>query len=125
MEGSVRTHWMAGFLAIVLAGCGEEGTDSSDGIVAGAGGDDSPLRCPIGQTPCADRCVYLDNDPAHCGACGTHCATDQTCADGVCVGDGMAGAAGNGGSGGAPCSGGDRGTDSHGANGDGGGSGPM
>ncbi|MEZ4408251.1 MAG: MXAN_6577-like cysteine-rich protein [Polyangiales bacterium] len=42
------------------------------------------IPCPGGQSACGDRCVNLQADTANCGACGTACATGQTCAAGVC-----------------------------------------
>jgi hypothetical protein len=38
-------------------------------------------------TPCGARCVNLQIDPGHCGACGIACAPGEVCAGGVCARD--------------------------------------
>ncbi len=54
----------------------------------GVGGCGSPLvggACEPGYTPCEGRCVDLDTDPGHCGACGLACAAEERCRAGLCV----------------------------------------
>ena len=41
--------------------------------------------CPSGQTLCGTRCVDLDTDTRHCGACGRRCRAGESCCDGVCA----------------------------------------
>jgi peroxiredoxin len=49
-----------------------------------------PLRvfaqgsCPSGQTLCNGTCVNIATDPNNCGACGSKCASGQSCQAGVC-----------------------------------------
>jgi hypothetical protein len=40
--------------------------------------------CPGDGVPCGDRCVLLDVDAEHCGACNNPCACDEQCFDGSC-----------------------------------------
>ena len=42
------------------------------------------LTCPSGQQVCDARCVDVQTDPGHCGACGTACPNGETCALGRC-----------------------------------------
>src|SRR5688500_4930905 len=44
-----------------------------------------PMSCPPGLAPCADGCVALVSDPAHCGGCGTACAAAELCTLGSCA----------------------------------------
>ncbi|WP_164014166.1 MXAN_6577-like cysteine-rich protein [Pyxidicoccus trucidator] len=44
-----------------------------------------PETCPAGQLACEDRCVDVQADPKHCGACGNACGEDQDCSAGQCV----------------------------------------
>jgi hypothetical protein len=47
----------------------------------GAGG----VACDDGLTDCGGRCVDLDREADHCGACGAACLPNQTCAGGECA----------------------------------------
>ena len=47
-------------------------------------GDDKVCACPEGRTPCNDRCVNLDRNENHCGACFNRCPEDVECVGGVC-----------------------------------------
>ena len=49
-------------------------------------GDDKVCACPEGQARCNDRCVNLDRNENHCGACGNRCAEGEECVDGMCQG---------------------------------------
>jgi stigma-specific protein Stig1 len=40
--------------------------------------------CNPGETCCGARCVNLDRDPIHCGACGHQCANHKLCMNGIC-----------------------------------------
>ena len=52
----------------------------------GVGQDNAPVCvCPGGLTACATGCVNLQADNSNCGACGTACATGQTCNGGKCI----------------------------------------
>ena len=66
---------------------------SADALTDTARADASEVRgvptptdtaCPSGRTHCG-RCVDVQRDPIHCGACGRLCNADQICAAGVCV----------------------------------------
>jgi hypothetical protein len=39
----------------------------------------------MGSTKCGNVCVDTTTDPANCGACGTACATGQTCVASQCM----------------------------------------
>ncbi len=43
------------------------------------------MSCPIGTACCAGRCLDLQSDAAHCGACGTACSAGQACCAGACT----------------------------------------
>lgn len=84
----MKTAWYARLGALVLASLGCDGSSS---VVAGRDGsvdlvtDMGLPPCPTGQTRCGDRCVDVQVDPTHCGACGTTCASGELCAQGRCV----------------------------------------
>ena len=67
-------------------GSGNDGF-ASDGPVGDSGGGacdggacQAPLHC------CTGQCVYEQNDPLNCGACGTHCGgAASMCENGNCV----------------------------------------
>jgi hypothetical protein len=47
---------------------------------------DRTCRCPPGWDACGTgRCHYLRASHHHCGACGTACAADHQCFNGVCL----------------------------------------
>ncbi len=48
-------------------------------------GEIADTHCAEGLTHCG-RCVNLQSDPAHCGACGRACGAGQWCSDGSCGG---------------------------------------
>jgi hypothetical protein len=50
----------------------------------GGGGASGSAACTPGETACAGQCVSLENDSAHCGACGAVCPTGLECIDGSC-----------------------------------------
>lgn len=59
------------------------------GLIALAAGCQSPIvgaACRSDLALCDGVCVDLENDPAHCGACGAQCASEQSCVLGACVG---------------------------------------
>lgn len=49
--------------------------------VLSCGRDSDTVKC---TGTCGGKCVDLQSEPLHCGACGTHCATGQSCISGVC-----------------------------------------
>jgi len=75
-------------------GSGGSGGTSGTGGTSGDGGsggvivipDDAGFPgCRIGEIDCSGTCVTPNDDPSHCGGCGTVCATDQFCVAGVCM----------------------------------------
>ncbi|HXU73912.1 MAG TPA: MXAN_6577-like cysteine-rich protein [Polyangia bacterium] len=42
------------------------------------------LTCPNGQTFCGGQCIFVNNDPANCGACGNTCPGQLACIAGSC-----------------------------------------
>jgi Stigma-specific protein, Stig1 len=49
-------------------------------------GEEKVCACPDGRTPCNDRCVNLERNENHCGACGFRCPEGEECEGGVCEG---------------------------------------
>jgi hypothetical protein len=49
-------------------------------------GEEKVCACPEGQDRCNDRCVNLERNERHCGACFNRCPEGQECIDGVCGG---------------------------------------
>jgi hypothetical protein len=43
------------------------------------------IVCPKGEFACDGRCVALERDSAHCGACGRACGTLEACDGGACA----------------------------------------
>ncbi|NOY90375.1 MAG: hypothetical protein GXP55_04125, partial [Deltaproteobacteria bacterium] len=62
--------WAVALGGLMLAGCGSPLTGSS---------------CASGFTRCADQCVDLSADPAHCGSCESRCTGGDVCGGGSCV----------------------------------------
>src|SRR4051794_2374000 len=79
-----RAAWSAvlGAVAIALTAFGCD----SDSLVGGS--------CRAGLDECSLRCVDLQRDPNHCGACGHSCAAGLVCSAGTC---GREGGTGDGG----------------------------
>ena len=50
----------------------------------GGGGGKPQGRCPDGFTNCRGRCVDLQGDRNHCGACATACPDATLCLGGTC-----------------------------------------
>jgi hypothetical protein len=59
----------------LVCGCALEYTVPQDG---------ASLVCEEPEAACGSRCVDLDDDPDHCGACGRACALAEECVEGVC-----------------------------------------
>jgi hypothetical protein len=60
--------------------------DMSDPDVVEPDMEESP--CDMGERLCGDRCVDLDSDGAHCGACDNVCGEGELCQGGACAGCG-------------------------------------
>jgi hypothetical protein len=68
-DGSSR-RWVATAFALFAIACGK------DALVGGS--------CRRGLTECNLACVDIEQDPAHCGACGRACTAGQICSAGTC-----------------------------------------
>jgi hypothetical protein len=68
-------------------GGGSDGSKSDGGGGADSGGGPCDGgACPIGLTCCNDSCVNENNDPLHCGGCGTSCSgSTGMCQGGSCI----------------------------------------
>jgi len=69
-------------------GGGMTGHDSGHGADSGqhdAGGSSCTPACVMGRECCDGACVNEDNDPHHCGGCGTACSGTDVCASGMCT----------------------------------------
>lgn len=64
----------------LLAGLGVTGSAVQEAATARRC-TDGLTRCKVGKKK---RCVDLDTDPAHCGACGNTCGSAQACVAGAC-----------------------------------------
>jgi hypothetical protein len=62
---------------------GRDGGSSSGRVPPGTSSGNGPCVAPA-QT-CGTSCANLQEDPAHCGACGKACPAEQVCAKGECV----------------------------------------
>jgi hypothetical protein len=58
-------------------------TTTSAGGAGGEGG--AACTCEAGLSCCGSECVNLAGDPHNCGTCGTTCAENQACIQGVCA----------------------------------------
>jgi len=102
-------------IALVVACSGGDENEPAGGV-GGEAGSIGAGPCPTGQQLCADECVSITNNLAHCGGCDQPCS--GTCSDGVCSdgsgatggSSGSGGEAATSGSGGASASGGSGGT---------------
>lgn len=56
------------------------------GICLGPEAPPPPDCVDLGLTDCGGACTDVTSDPSNCGACGTVCAADETCAAGICLG---------------------------------------
>ena len=71
---------------------------STLGVLMLAAGCQSPVvgaACRGDLALCDGLCVDLESDPQHCGACGTQCASDQSCVLGAYVGLALDGGGGD------------------------------
>lgn len=62
----MRTLTLALLLPALLLGCKNE------------------LVCAVGEADCGGRCVALQLDSSHCGACGNACGSGTACGNGAC-----------------------------------------
>ncbi len=53
--------------------------------VQASGKKNAKKRCKGGKSRCGRRCVDLQTNSAHCGACGNGCGEDGSCQGGECV----------------------------------------
>lgn len=63
----MRRSVLAALALAALAGCPQE------------------IVCPAGQLACGGSCAAVQDDPAHCGACGNACAAGEACSAGACT----------------------------------------
>ncbi|MFN8663437.1 MAG: hypothetical protein U0075_16220, partial [Thermomicrobiales bacterium] len=56
------------------------------GLCLGPEAPPPPDCVDLGLTDCGGACIDVNADPFNCGACGTVCAVDETCAAGICLG---------------------------------------
>ncbi|HZF56020.1 MAG TPA: hypothetical protein VE093_45710 [Polyangiaceae bacterium] len=74
-----------------VEGRGDGGAGGEGGSGGGSSGSAKPGEhgCFATETTCDGKCVHLESNPAHCGACNTPCASgmDQAgqCVNGQCV----------------------------------------
>ncbi len=71
--------WLCAGAALSLCACGKTtfSVEAKDGFDAG-------LSCAGGTAECGARCVDLQGDPAHCGACDFGCDAGEVCSLGAC-----------------------------------------
>ncbi|MEZ4392777.1 MAG: MXAN_6577-like cysteine-rich protein [Polyangiales bacterium] len=67
-------------MAVIAAAACSSPTPSGGGIDASI-----DVSCAAGETACEGRCVSLEADRNHCGACGNACPGAQVCAEGRCA----------------------------------------
>jgi hypothetical protein len=90
----LRTSILISLLVCTLAGaaCGSDGEAGGEGGAAGAGGDGGSSAagqdpgehgCFATETTCDGKCVHLESNLAHCGACNNACS--GACVEGQCV----------------------------------------
>lgn len=53
-------------------------------LSVGCSDDSSAAGCSAPLVDCGGACVDTNNDPDHCGACGTACTAEQLCSMGAC-----------------------------------------
>ncbi|WP_437817857.1 MXAN_6577-like cysteine-rich protein [Sorangium sp. So ce1078] len=63
--------WLAAAVLASVASCSDGGP--------------STAACVASETECDGICVNTNTSSNHCGACGTTCASEQTCVAGACV----------------------------------------
>lgn len=72
--------------ALLAGGCGSPPA-TPDASTADGGDEETdagPPGCPAGTEMCGSGCVDTESSRAHCGACGTTCATGEACVGGEC-----------------------------------------
>src|ERR1700723_2692660 len=88
--------WVVGFVAGSVACGGPSSTRTSSGtstLLDDAVILDRGLELKVTPTCkgdaflCDDKCVSLEKDPQHCGACGNACASGDVCNAGACSAD--------------------------------------
>src|SRR3954462_4977762 len=62
---------------LLFAACGTPATPP--------GTADMAVPCTGTTTACGGACVDLKSDARNCGACGTACASDESCSNGACT----------------------------------------
>ena len=67
-------------LDITVKCTGEADCDDSHAVACEAGS----CVCPAEEIQCGARCVDTGYDENHCGGCGTACAFDVPCIEGLC-----------------------------------------
>src|SRR5687767_13385242 len=76
------TRWLAvGSMALLALSCRHE--DAS--IRADPVSSTPAVNCAPTEQRCDDKCVALESDANHCGACGQRCRKGEACALGLCA----------------------------------------
>jgi hypothetical protein len=74
--------------ALLLTGCsgGESGGEGGAGGSAG-GSNEGGHGCFSTEATCNGKCVHLEDNPTHCGACNNSCGPGGQCVNGTCAYD--------------------------------------
>lgn len=83
----MRCRFLLVLLSLVLGGCVEVAPApvSQQGELRSTATVEAD--CALAQALCGTRCIDLESDPHHCGACGYACAQDARCLRGRCRDD--------------------------------------
>ncbi len=79
----LSTRRAISFCALLLASACQSSPDDGAGALGSGGG--GSIACTPELTSCGQACVNLQNDPTHCGACGSACTPGQSCQNGACT----------------------------------------
>lgn len=75
--------WLFAAATLLMAAACTESVVPDASTMDSGGGDCTPA-CGLGRDCCGAECANLENDPRHCGTCGTVCGTGETCTAGAC-----------------------------------------
>ena len=73
-----------GLWCVLVAACGASGNFAQDGGPNPYDATSVDASACASGTLCSGACVDVQNDNAHCGACGTACTGGQVCSQGKC-----------------------------------------